>query len=311
MRYQTHILGLVLILLMAGAAVAMADVADLGYPPFAQATGPADFIQKLYDYALSIAGTLAVVMIVYGGVKYVVSAGSVSAQSDARDIIKNAVWGIVLLGGAYLVLNTINPRLVNLSENEPGIAPITAAPTSTPTSPYQGSVSNLTQKEAEYVLNYFGISWRSSGNCSDPNNSNCTSFEGLLKRAVCRLIEMRYNGADDLTITAGTEVGHQTHGPGIPVVDLSTTVHLISRTDLYILKQIGIAADQVELNTKHYTGLGDFNSYTLEESSSVPKHWHVRLNERTDVDISDAFAYSGSGEVVGLSSEWFKCKTPD
>jgi len=32
------------------------------------AASPADFVAKLYQYALGIAGTLAVIMIVYGGI---------------------------------------------------------------------------------------------------------------------------------------------------------------------------------------------------------------------------------------------------
>jgi len=183
MRYQTCIIGLVLILLMTGAAVAMAAVADLGYPPFAQATGPADFIQKLYDYALSIAGTLAVVMIVYGGVKYVVSAGSVSAQSDARDIIKNAVWGIVLLGGAYLVLNTINPQLVTLKE--PGLEPITAAPTSTTPPPLliPDVVLEEMARLAQLVLSHPKV--RASGDAScEPLSDAASVLNSVMRRTV-------------------------------------------------------------------------------------------------------------------------------
>lgn len=89
----------------------------ISYPDFANPNvtqDPASFVQNLYTYALGISGVLAVIMIVYGGVKYVVSAGNASALSDALDIIKNAVWGIVLLAGAYLILNTINPEITAL-----------------------------------------------------------------------------------------------------------------------------------------------------------------------------------------------------
>ena len=86
------------------------------------ANTPGTLVGRLYTYALGLSGTLAVIMIVYGGVKYVASGGSVAARSDALDIIKNAVWGIVLLGGAYLILNTINPDLTRLSS--PTLEPI-------------------------------------------------------------------------------------------------------------------------------------------------------------------------------------------
>jgi hypothetical protein len=92
-----------------------ADVISAGLPSFAQqAQSPADFVKSLYDYALGVVAAAAVIMIVYGGVKYVASGGSVAAKSDAMDIIKNAIFGIVLLFGGYIILYTINPELVNL-----------------------------------------------------------------------------------------------------------------------------------------------------------------------------------------------------
>jgi hypothetical protein len=53
-------------------------------------------------------------MIIYGGVKYIAQPGNTAARSDALDIIKNCIWGIALLAGAFLILNTINTSLVNL-----------------------------------------------------------------------------------------------------------------------------------------------------------------------------------------------------
>jgi len=94
----------------------------LGYPDFASAKTPADFISQLYNYLLGIVGAIAVAMIVYGGVRYVVTAGNSASQSEAKDIIKSAVLGIVLLGGAYLILNTINPDFINLKN--PDLYPI-------------------------------------------------------------------------------------------------------------------------------------------------------------------------------------------
>jgi hypothetical protein len=93
----------------------------VNYPDFIDAsktTSPASFVSGFYTYALSISGTLAVIMIVYGGVKYTISAGNASAQSDAKNIITSSIWGVILLAGAYIILNTINPQLLNLSAFE-------------------------------------------------------------------------------------------------------------------------------------------------------------------------------------------------
>lgn len=101
-------------------------------PTEINAKTPADFAQKIYIYILGIAGTLAVVMIIYGGINYLLNPGNTSKQSDALDIIKSAIWGIVLLAGAYIILNTINPELTQLKN--PGLEPLSpyVAPTSTP-----------------------------------------------------------------------------------------------------------------------------------------------------------------------------------
>lgn len=97
---------------------------SLTYPDFTNANSPGDFVNRLFLYALGISGTLAVLMIIYGGIKYIASAGNVSKQSDSIDIIKNAVYGILLLGGAALILNTINPKITKLQSLD--ISPIPA-----------------------------------------------------------------------------------------------------------------------------------------------------------------------------------------
>lgn len=109
---------------------AWAEVISAGLPPFTQAgQDPATFVKSLYDYALTIVAGAAVVMIVYGGVKYVASGGNASAKSDALDIIKNAIFGVILLFGGYIILYTINPNLVNLKNPEVPTAPDIASST--------------------------------------------------------------------------------------------------------------------------------------------------------------------------------------
>lgn len=76
--------------------------------------GPAGWIAGFYNFALLIAGVLAFGAIVYGGFLYATSAGNASRQSDGRSWIWSSLLGILLLGGAWLILHTINPNLVNL-----------------------------------------------------------------------------------------------------------------------------------------------------------------------------------------------------
>ena len=57
-------------------------------------------------------------MIVIGGVQYTTSYGS-SGKGEAKARILNAVLGLLLVLGAWVILYTINPDLVKLELNIP------------------------------------------------------------------------------------------------------------------------------------------------------------------------------------------------
>jgi hypothetical protein len=78
-------------------------------------SNPGGIVRNFYLFALLISGILAFGAIVYGGIKYAISAGNPSGQSEGTEWIKGALWGILLLAGAYLILKTINPALINLN----------------------------------------------------------------------------------------------------------------------------------------------------------------------------------------------------
>jgi len=160
---------------------AHADPINIGAPSFVSSKDPASFVSGLYAYALSMAGVLAVIMIVYGGIKYVASGGNESAKSDALDIIKNAIFGIVLLFGGYIILYTINPNLVNIKNptvpNAPSLSTLGSPPTSTgapptstpPTNP--GGLSSTTQALAQQVL-ASGLSFSSDADCTPGSDAS-------------------------------------------------------------------------------------------------------------------------------------------
>jgi hypothetical protein len=93
-----------------------------GTNPTAAGTSPGAFVANFYQFALLIGGILAFGAIVYGGVLHAVSAGNPSRQSEGKQWIWSALWGLLLLAGAYLILNTVNPNLLNL--NLPTLSPI-------------------------------------------------------------------------------------------------------------------------------------------------------------------------------------------
>lgn len=73
-----------------------------------------EYIDALYRYAIPVMALLAVVMLMIGGLQYVLARGRAEAIKKAKDRIKNAVIGLVLLMSAYALARLIDPSLVNL-----------------------------------------------------------------------------------------------------------------------------------------------------------------------------------------------------
>lgn len=103
------------LLLLGGSGLKAAEI-DLSFTA-AGAEKPSllKYINTIYDTAIVIGGVAALFMIILGGIFYIISAGS-DKKSEGKEIILGAIWGLALLLGAYLILKTINPRLVNLEE---------------------------------------------------------------------------------------------------------------------------------------------------------------------------------------------------
>lgn len=81
-----------------------------------QITGIADYIRGLYLFSFTIVGMLALLVIVGAGLTWIFSGGSRSKAGQARGMISNAVLGLAILLGSYIILTTINPELVVLRE---------------------------------------------------------------------------------------------------------------------------------------------------------------------------------------------------
>ncbi len=74
----------------------------------------ADYLGIVYQYLVGIAGVVAVALIMWGGLKWIFAGGDSGKITEAKKTISNAVIGLILALGSFLLLNTINPALVNL-----------------------------------------------------------------------------------------------------------------------------------------------------------------------------------------------------
>lgn len=73
-----------------------------------------DYIATVYNYGVAIVGILAGTMFVIGGFQYLTAGGDSSRVSKAKERIRDALVGLLLTFGAYVILNTINPDILKL-----------------------------------------------------------------------------------------------------------------------------------------------------------------------------------------------------
>lgn len=77
-----------------------------------------EFFQEIYKWALGIAGSLSVLMLVFAGYLYVTSAGSPEQINLAKDIIITTLSGLVLL-----ILTVVIMRAIGFSTPTPSPTP--------------------------------------------------------------------------------------------------------------------------------------------------------------------------------------------
>jgi hypothetical protein len=72
-----------------------------------------NYLNNIYKLAVASAGVLAVLMIVMGGFSYI-STDAISNKEEGKHQIKMALGGLLVVFASYIILNTINPQLVEL-----------------------------------------------------------------------------------------------------------------------------------------------------------------------------------------------------
>ena len=91
---------------------------EVGIPGFNGAEINGDllktFLLALYNYLLYLSGIFAVIMIIVAGFQWVMAGGNQSKIGTAKERIKNAITGLVLISCSYLILSIINTDLINI-----------------------------------------------------------------------------------------------------------------------------------------------------------------------------------------------------
>lgn len=75
------------------------------------------YVKAIYRMALMVVVLSALFMLSVGGFMYLTSAGNTAAMSTAKSVIFDSIIGLIIALVAWLLLNTINPDLVNVTLN--------------------------------------------------------------------------------------------------------------------------------------------------------------------------------------------------
>ncbi|MEK7088936.1 MAG: pilin [Patescibacteria group bacterium] len=246
------------------------------------------YLNIMIKIILGVAAVLAMVMVVMGGIEYMTS-DLVSSKEAGKETIRNAILGLLIALGAYLILNTINPQLLSACLDKLPMSTIVIGEEDVPQTPdkngrypngakkgapWNDSVGKITPPcpsepaNNEVATNCLPrlVTVFPLPECTKIGQPSCTSTRNL---NTSNLRKIQYGCLCDLVITGGTESwlhggkkGNTTHKLDSATIDLRFNAKL----DAYIK-----SGDKIETpaGTRYEK---DGISYLLEPKNT---HWHV------------------------------------
>ncbi|MHB8651915.1 MAG: pilin [Minisyncoccota bacterium] len=272
---------------LAPAVFAATPLPDTPYTPIATLPGVSStgvtfeqYAPAVFKIGIALGVILAVIMITIGGVEYVGSGASEELRSKAKNHITNALIGLIMIAAIWLVLGTINKNFVDIPFSIPPAPSATAvqaqaggAAAPSPTGP---TVVSGDEQAVRDQLSAAGITVFKRP-CPDGVRyqdfpGGCTSVGGLPAETIGKLIALKKTCSCDIIVTGGSELGHKTHGVGLPRVDLSKNS---SSLDSYITSHGTSSSSGGCASGPHYVfGGGTFSGTFVDEVGGTP-HWHI------------------------------------
>jgi len=140
----------------------------------------ADAFQNLYTYIISIAGVIALAVLIIGGILYLTSAGDPEKLSKARKQILSAFLGIIILFSSYSILRTVNPDLVSFEMpdlKDIVFHPLDIPPSETKIPKLLGKVEKIAEQVKENIIPGIELSSQKIKELTD--NCDCSNTHPL------------------------------------------------------------------------------------------------------------------------------------
>ncbi|MFZ2154082.1 MAG: hypothetical protein WAV16_02510 [Candidatus Moraniibacteriota bacterium] len=119
MKIKKITLGILCLLAIFSFQVALASYTPLEEIPGTATTASINtfpaYVKAVYKFAIWSVGIGALLMISIGGFMYFTGAGNTSKMESGKKIIMDAIYGLLAVFFAWIILNTINPNLTNIS----------------------------------------------------------------------------------------------------------------------------------------------------------------------------------------------------
>ena len=191
----------------------------------------AKYLNFMIKIFIGLCAVLAVIMMVIGGIEYMTSE-LVHSKEAGKSRMTNAIFGLIIALGAYALLYTINPDLLNTNIYIP-VTTIGYADHEVPQ-----TYDPVTKRYPGGLL--YGAKWDDSvgaiptlpasvsvkgPECTSVGQQNCTSTRGLdisvieLILAKCPQCKLMITGGTETWLHGGP-AGKTAHGPKNPTIDL-------------------------------------------------------------------------------------------
>ena len=221
------------------------------------------YLKYIYNLSIVIAGVFSFVLLAWGGLRYLFSAGKPGRMTDAKEQITASLLGLLLIFASFLIVNTINPELTQLKL----LLPIAHFSAPAPPPPDSMAIGDVIMNEipigtlitSEFAASSFLASSSSSTDISYPSSTWPATSTGTSTR-----YSTDFQGA---LYGARLKRIHEVASTTMPIVDyiasvlspqfMDLTSDMIDKTNELYSKAMACSCSNCTPSLCHYNDHGD------------------------------------------------------